>query len=144
MIFYSHDVFAIRNCGNVTTFPVYVREWSAELGNDTWSLQAFCDVALGITGPHATQTFFIQGFLREMPMSLSFCRYKLAQGMGVSCLNRDWSFPERLKTCLYIAAALLVSHQWRTEGVWGVQTPPPKFRRPSKKSYQTQPDCENC
>ena len=30
-------------------------------------------------------------------------------------------------------------------GVSGVQTPPPpKFRRPSKKSCQTQPDYENC
>ena len=29
-------------------------------------------------------------------------------------------------------------------GFGGVQTPPPKFRRPSKKSCQTQPDCENC
>ena len=37
-------------------------------------------------------------------------------------------------------------HQWRMEGgVWGVQTPPHlKFRRPSKNSCQTQPDCEKC
>ena len=51
------------------TFPAYVREGSAELGNDTWSVQAFCDVALGITRPHATRTFFILGFLKELFMN---------------------------------------------------------------------------
>jgi len=34
-------------------------------------------------------------------------------------------------------------NQWRTEGVWVVQTPP-RNSEGSPKSCQTQPDCENC
>ena len=39
-----------------------------------------------------------------------------------------------------------VSGQWRTRvgGFRVFKPPPPKFRRPFKKSCQTQPDCENC
>ena len=34
--------------------------------------------------------------------------------------------------------------QWRTEGGWGVQPPPPRNSDGPSKSFQTQPDCENC
>jgi hypothetical protein len=57
----------------------------------------------------------------------------------------------------YKGSDVLVARLMKSEffGTWrsgvprgegsGVQTPPPsKFRRPSKKSCRTQPDCENC
>jgi len=40
-----------------------------------------------------------------------------------------------------------VSAQWRTkgEGGWGfISSPPPRNSEGPPKSYQTQPDCENC
>jgi len=37
-----------------------------------------------------------------------------------------------------------LSVQWRTEGGWDVQTPPPRNSEGPPKSSQTHPDCENC
>ena len=56
----------IRNCcENAKTVSAYVREGSAELGNGSWSEKAFCDVAVEITRPHATQTSLILGIFKE-------------------------------------------------------------------------------
>ena len=47
--------------------------------------------------------------------------------------------------CLQFLEVLIGSQQWRTEGRGGFQPPPhPRNSEGPPKSYQTQPDCENC
>ena len=37
-----------------------------------------------------------------------------------------------------------LSKQWRTEGVWGVQTPPPEIPMALQNCAKLNPICENC
>ena len=57
---------------------------------------------------------------------------RMVEGTKISILDGELTFGN----------ALVRSSQWRTEG--GGSNPSPRNSEGSRKSCQTQPDCENC